>query len=328
MTKQRIEELDLMKFVVICLVVIGHSNCPDGLNRYISMIHMPVFFMISGFTDKLSADLDWTKFWHYCLGKIKRLYVPFIISAIALTSLHNCFFQMGLYPSAYAISDYIIQFAKEIVGGLGLNDPVITHLWFLRVLLVAMLLRAFLFCVFRNRYVDISLMIIGLCALLVSEESFGSSFFGTQMIWPLRALFYIVLGKYLFVYYRQRLVIIVSSLLFLVYVMVTPYCPLIHYFHSASGLFSLISVLSSLGFFVSSFYLLRWILNHHRCSILLKMGRNTMPVYILHFPILSLLPVIYDSFGYGQGAGTWALSVVLSFIFSLVIGVLWSRVSV
>lgn len=325
--KQRIGELDLMKLLIIFLVVISHSECPEVLDRYISMIHMPLFFMISGFIDMLPVDLDWIRYQRYCIGKIKRLYVPFVISAIAFTSLHNYFFRMGINSSTYETSDFIIQFVKELFGGLGLEDPVITHLWFLRVLFVALSLRALLFFVFKNRLVDFSLLIMGLCALLMSKESIGSSFFWTQIVWPLRALFYIVLGKYLFKYYRQRQIVIVSSLLFLMYLFVAPYCPLMHYFHSASGIHSFISALSGLGVFISLFYLLKWLLKHHSCSMLLMMGRKTMSVYILHYPIVLILPVVFDSLGYGLGVGGWILLAVLSFSLSFLIGELWSRIT-
>ena len=42
----------MLKAVGIVMVVIGHTACPYELNRLFCFIHMPLFFMLSGCTNR------------------------------------------------------------------------------------------------------------------------------------------------------------------------------------------------------------------------------------------------------------------------------------
>lgn len=91
--KNRSTELDYMKGILIILVVLGHIHTP--LSCWIYQFHIPVFFMISGFlwNTKHSNDIDSMK--HYIIGKLKRLYIPFVLLNVVFILLNNFFLRIG-----------------------------------------------------------------------------------------------------------------------------------------------------------------------------------------------------------------------------------------
>lgn len=52
-TVKRIDYIDIVKGITIILMIIGHvSNIPTILRTFIFSFHMPLFFIISGYTFK------------------------------------------------------------------------------------------------------------------------------------------------------------------------------------------------------------------------------------------------------------------------------------
>ena len=74
--KDRDLTIDLCRAIGIVLVAVGHSGCPDFLDRYIYMFHMALFFFLSGYCYKDRNDACLKK---YVLSKIKTIYVPFVL---------------------------------------------------------------------------------------------------------------------------------------------------------------------------------------------------------------------------------------------------------
>ena len=50
MAQRRILWLDQLKAVGFFLVILGHMDIPGALNGWIYSFHMPLFFLVSGFT--------------------------------------------------------------------------------------------------------------------------------------------------------------------------------------------------------------------------------------------------------------------------------------
>lgn len=64
-------EIDILKGIGIFLVVLGHSNSPEFINRLIYSFHMPLFFFVCGFTFKPREPFTYLK------SKFVRIMIPF-----------------------------------------------------------------------------------------------------------------------------------------------------------------------------------------------------------------------------------------------------------
>ena len=58
---KRIEWIDVSKGIGIILVLIGHISLNGGLNKFIYSFHMPLFFILSGFTFNLAKKEKFIK---------------------------------------------------------------------------------------------------------------------------------------------------------------------------------------------------------------------------------------------------------------------------
>jgi fucose 4-O-acetylase-like acetyltransferase len=72
-TKKRIEWVDVVKGMAIPLVIIGHTAQSEAWITYIYSFHMPLFFLLSGYTSKRATDVKtylkhiWRDFCHLLL---------------------------------------------------------------------------------------------------------------------------------------------------------------------------------------------------------------------------------------------------------------------
>ena len=138
--KTRIEWLDIAKGIVILTVIIGHTAEYGGtLRNFIFSFHMPLFFILSGYTYKIPKSLSDLK--TQLKKDLKRLYFP-------------CFLVAWLYEVCVAIANgtalnWLIVLKRLLWG----NDnytwgdlffPGIGAVWFLSALFLAKLLYGFL----------------------------------------------------------------------------------------------------------------------------------------------------------------------------------------
>lgn len=119
--KPRIEYLDVAKGIGIMLVVWAHAKAP--YMQYMYLFHMPFFFLVSGYLFNSKSSLK-----RFVLGKVKSLYLPFVIwnlAATALKVLHK--------PEAF---DYYKKIALEIILTLNKDGQFFGATWFLGSLFV------------------------------------------------------------------------------------------------------------------------------------------------------------------------------------------------
>lgn len=139
--KTRIEWLDIAKGIVILTVIIGHTAEYGGtLRNFIFSFHMPLFFILSGYTYKIPKSLSDLK--TQLKKDLKRLYFP-------------CFLVAWLYEVCVAIANgtalnWLIVL-KRLLWGNGCEYtwrefflPGIGVVWFLLALLLAKLCYGFL----------------------------------------------------------------------------------------------------------------------------------------------------------------------------------------
>lgn len=104
--QMRNSTIDIVKAICICLMVIGHSGCPEYLNRFIYMFHMPCFFFISGWLlkDKYITDLK-----KGVLNKIKGSYYPFVKWSLIFLVFHNLLTSLHIYENSYSWHDFLVK---------------------------------------------------------------------------------------------------------------------------------------------------------------------------------------------------------------------------
>lgn len=85
--KERDTSFDVLKGILILSVVLGHIRGGD-IGRIIYMIHMPGFFLVSGYFFNIKENESFDK---YFVKLCKRLWVPYISYNFFFIILHNFF---------------------------------------------------------------------------------------------------------------------------------------------------------------------------------------------------------------------------------------------
>lgn len=145
MAQRRDNAIDIIKGLGILAVVIGHSGCPATLRTIIYMVHMPLFFLASGYLLQEERLHDTGRF---VRGKIRSLYVPFLKYALPVLFLHNLLIKAGIMSTEYGAKYYdlgtMLQelvlrcFFLEVHG-----EALLGTYWFLQALFFGYILLAF-----------------------------------------------------------------------------------------------------------------------------------------------------------------------------------------
>lgn len=110
--------LDVLKGFGIVTVVWGHSGHPDAY--FVFFFHMPLFFFISGYLYKPSAEQPWIK---YVVKKSKHLLIPYLFYIIAITLFLFLFAVLRNQP-------FINANWKSLILGGSLLEGVYGIFWF------------------------------------------------------------------------------------------------------------------------------------------------------------------------------------------------------
>lgn len=123
--KNRIKYLDVAKFIGIFCIYLGHfGNYAGNAYYFVFAFHVPLFFFLSGCSEKLSVDIPLGK---YIVKNIKSLLIPCYIFAIG--SLFVVTVANGTYED-------IIPNLLEILKGCIRNHYFAGGIWFLTCLFV------------------------------------------------------------------------------------------------------------------------------------------------------------------------------------------------
>lgn len=136
--KMRDNSVTIAKGIAIILMVMGHGGCPDGINEYLHMLRMPLFFFMSGYCFKIGYLNDCNTFMK---KRIKGIYQPYIKWTLFFFILHNVFFHLNIYntefglngqpPTPYTIHD-IPKRLYHIFISIDGNEPLTGPFWFLK----------------------------------------------------------------------------------------------------------------------------------------------------------------------------------------------------
>lgn len=300
--KNRIEEYDIIKCLAIIMIVVGHSGCPDYLRSLVYWIHVPLFFHISGCTNRKDEYYaNSCNVFEFIKKRIKTLYLPFLKYAIPIILLHNVLYSWGWYDTNFTVAEYGKQLARTLVLSIGDKEPLLKHLWFIKTLFLAEILYAILLYVLQKLHVRKWYVILplGVMAYVINISSLPHVF-SSNLIWPLRALLLYSLPQFVGggiwnVNKSTRAIAVIATLavwLILPYSMKTT-------FQTAHGYEGLIQVFITMGMYQVLFLFSSYLLNIIEPKYIrpfLYIGRNTMPIYYLHyvaFMVLTYLAFLY-----------------------------------
>ena len=197
MTKERIVELDILKCIGIVMVVTGHTKCPLLLDAMIYFIHMPLFFYLSGVTNRgdgyYASAVNLKEFF---VKRVKSLYIPFLKFALAISLLHNAFYAVGLYAREYDIAQYGIQIVRTLLFSVGETEPFLPQLWFIKVLFIAEMFYAVIVYLCQKYGIDKWYVILPLCLVFfLMPVDWFPHVMCTNFILPVRALLFYAIGS-------------------------------------------------------------------------------------------------------------------------------------
>lgn len=182
---KRVEWIDVAKAVAIILVGVGHYSCPQWLLVWIYAFHMPLFFILSGYTFKTEKY----NFVQFVIRKIKTLILPWCIAVIFYVLFQNVCIYMKIsgieIPFSHMIPRIIIHTRKELF------DPVY---WFIPCLFVSEIV---LYVLIKNIKCKNNTIIIGGVSLAMAWVY--KTFIGTILPWEIDlipiTMFYLCVGR-------------------------------------------------------------------------------------------------------------------------------------
>ena len=190
---KRQEWVDIAKGIAITAVVLGHINFMwpnyDILplrTLFITLWHVPVFFIIGGFfikEDKLISPQQFIK------GKFKSLYLLILYLYIPVLLLHNFFIDIGIYDINLDYSGNVVTrwdylaFCKHLLLAIFFagREPILGAMWFVYVLFMALCilsivswsLRKLIKDVKKYAYIRFIVLLIGAVASCILTKKLG-----------------------------------------------------------------------------------------------------------------------------------------------------------
>lgn len=294
--KKRIDEYDIIKGLAIIMVVAGHASCPQLLHNMFYLVHMPLFFIVSGCTirggDNFKSLQDVIVF---CKKKILSFYLPFLMFVIPICLLHNLIWDIGLYENRYDIHQYIIQMIRCLTFSIGQTEPFLPQLWFLKSLFLAEILYVIIHYACNRIKVSYCLLVLSFICLMVilSKESIPH-FIEVNVIWPVKAWLFIELGVSLKKINGKRHIALLVFPFLLAWSVVG--CQLnVSFQHSYGLVFLLQFGMSILAY--CSFYTIARLIKKKKWSRLTfcHIGQKSLYVFFWHYVVFAIINVVYGN---------------------------------
>ena len=311
-SKQRIFWIDFAKAIGIFLVVLGHTELPEFLNRAIYAFHMPLFFFLGGLTFKTPNE----EFSKFLKKKIQTYLVPYF--SFAFLSYIFWFF-VGRKFGADALLN--ISPYHPLIGifyGVNYNHYLIMNavLWFLPCYFCVQLLAHFVLKHSLKVQWLLTLIIAGIGIILanISNDemlfrlpfSLDSAFFG--------------LSFFVLAFHSKCLFSKEIKCAFIKGVLLFSLGVLISIFSERADMATMI-VKEPLSFYLSAILCI-----YGLCLMVCKipqnrfiefLGKNTLPIFTTHLIVGSLLKGVL-SFGLKVDLSVFQNAVFANLIFSIV----------
>lgn len=164
MVKKRLVWVDIAKAIAIICMIVGHEVTNNTLRVFIFSFHMPLFFILSGYT---SGYVDtWIKFGN----KTKKQFVKVWLLAVLMVILLGL---ENLLVGTFSLTKMIEADAQGIFWGSNMpwmKVQTVAIMWFLFVFFWAKILFNGLQVVFQNKYNGAILGILAYFAFVISQK--------------------------------------------------------------------------------------------------------------------------------------------------------------
>ena len=284
--KQRIEQVDILRMMAMLLVMYQHANGPFSL--YILAFHMPIFFIITGFTFAISDSWKKIKFKDFIIKRAKVILVAnysFIVINIVFNILIGTFTDQSFSLSIKTLF---------LLGGNSTGLLPMTF-WFLPILFFA---DVFFFIALKSmgNVTYYTLTSILFSYVLTKTAPFSTLLISSQLSMIFMGTFFIGVG-YLFSKQRYKLItgkhklivnvcLSIISLVGLILFVNLNYSPFYMFMNSyGSYPWAILGALSGSLFLMS---IIRFLPNYRLMNrFLIWGGQNTLSLFPIHVTLLA-----------------------------------------
>lgn len=307
--RMRTESIDVLKALAIYFVVLGHAPlCPHGLKQFIYSFHMPVFFAVYGMTYSSLRHKDsgfLTK--NFLVKKVQRLLMPAFIWALGYSFINNAILgSFNLKSILYIL--YGSQASFRMAHSL-------SSIWFLPVMFLSVVLVEYimkkLYLVSERNYLHNIVIVVVICILFIFSKMpppVRNGYPWSINIVPMAtACIFIgyLLKKVSYLWQRNCtwniLIAVLSILLTYILCRLNLKCISRHNVDMASGTYGN-CILYALNVLVGTIMMMSTshAISHyfHNKKILSFIGMNTLPIFLLHKPLIRGLCRVSNYYGW------------------------------
>lgn len=333
---------NLVKGIGIICVVLGHV-CIWAQN-FIYTFHLQLFYFVTGYLYNENKYGD--RPWLHTKRKFQTTWSIYVILYIIVTLLHNVLMDLGLQPLAYqrySVKDMLIQILLDCTGN-G-SELLLGPAYFLPVIVLAATI--FGFIVFISRRVEdhtgktylkliFQGVVVVLCAVGAYPIILNRIPTPANVSFSLEVLPYLWLG-YLLRNYIGEIRRYLNPIIGLLCALITYKISLYHFVDFTLGLIYPYMHLAALfGIYMCLCLAEMFYHIHYVRGCVTLMGRNSMFIMLVHFPIIRLLdkaitlyigdptgelynkiPVVFE--------GLWPIYAIVVLTLSFALSVLWDR---
>lgn len=314
MEKNRVNFVDYLKGLGIILVVLGHVNSSnEQVKSIIYSFHMPLFFFISGlflYKVKIKSVLEYMQF---IRKKLNVLLIPYII--------------WGLLYSGLSIRN-VLLISYGSYHSIGVSNS-LSSLWFLITLFICWVFWAGIELLTQRRNLANYMWILIFMLMDIALPHMNKGY-PLCMDIAISGLIFMLLGdicnRYLSDYIKARKVMDRVIIILLLYMVLNLLNGMnnVEYVLMANRRYGQYSLFLLTAFVGCMICICMWMPVNKYTNILGLIGRNSMPIFLIHKPLIELLEKVI---AYGElTSGIILLSVtVLTILLSLVISKLIER---
>lgn len=120
---------DIAKALGIIFLVSSHAYWWP-ITRVFTTFYIALFCFITGYFLKIKER----KLTEYILGKVRNLYIPFVVVSMSYLVLHNFFNLIGITSGRYRIDDYVVKIKNIML--MNNSEQLLLPIWFITMLFV------------------------------------------------------------------------------------------------------------------------------------------------------------------------------------------------
>lgn len=280
--------VDIAKGIAILLVIIGHCVVFNGsVRNIIFSFHMPIFFILSGYTSRIADNISDLKI--HTVKNFKHLILPLLAMTIFLPIYHllisNNFSYVNIFKTIDIIFDRLF-YAYSIPHN---DKPSIGMLWFVIVLFYSKFIVDIINVFIKNKKVYILYFFISILGIFIGKNIWLYQSLDLSMV----AVGFISCGilykKYENIIFKNRkIIMIVSIIYFSICIYNNIYIELAvrRYVHGVIPFFE--AICASYIFYMICQYISK---SKYICMTFGYLGKNSFLIYLIHHCDYILSPI-------------------------------------